>query len=858
MPDIAALQLTADSKGIRDATVALREMAPAATAAEKASQRWGLATNDASRSVDDFSRRVQGTLKSLAFEQQQLTRTAAEQAKYAALKRAGVTASSAEGQAIAEAVAKLQAHQAATKDAAASVAQGTVASRAGAKGYSLIKEALIPLAAAFGVAEVARKLWEAGMKAGDLGEQADQIGITTDQLQAYRFAGAQAGIETEQMDIAITKLAKSMGTAADGNKEMIDRFAQLGVKLLDAKGELRPVADVLPEVARGVLNIGSTSQRTATLMDLFGKSGAKMTTVLEEFAKGNDAVVASAAGQGGILDREVVEAWDRVKDAMVRAGLQADVTNAKLGAPIATAGLDKVEQVLKSINGLMEQINSRQGFWSSVLEESQRIGLIGSGPGALRLETPDEKAARQLAADDATRTRLQAELRNPNPANVGREAMIQADIDRLNNPGSQLAAQGEIQAGGVPSSRFLPRTAPPPSVGTGSPKVKGGAGSDPYASAIESAKEYTALKIAETAAIGLNVGAAEQLKHEQELINKASKDANTLTPVQIANLKGLAAAMAEADSKFATAKFMDDASKKSAEFIAAQEIEQKALWMSAEAADAYRIAQTALNDAKSKGIDLSAADVAKLREQAAAQAAASQKTRDAKELYDLAKDSFTGFITDIRQGLMDGKSVWETFGNAATNALDKISSKLLEMAAQKLFESAFGGSSGGGGLLGSLFGGIFGGGAAAGGGAGALAGIGSGVTFANGAAFRAGNVIPFARGGVVGGPTLFPMANGMGLMGEAGPEAVMPLRRGPGGRLGVSAHGGGSGSGGGITVVVTGDTDLVRVTARDEFGKGIRVAGPQIEGSAVKKANKAVPSAVAQDHATSGGDWRLT
>ena len=31
------------------------------------------------------------------------------------------------------------------------------------------------------------------------------------------------------------------------------------------------------------------------------------------------------------------------------------------------------------------------------------------------------------------------------------------------------------------------------------------------------------------------------------------------------------------------------------------------------------------------------------------------------------------------------------------------------------------------------------------------------------------------------------MANGMGLMGEAGPEAVMPLRRGPGGRLGVEA-----------------------------------------------------------------------
>ncbi len=52
----------------------------------------------------------------------------------------------------------------------------------------------------------------------------------------------------------------------------------------------------------------------------------------------------------------------------------------------------------------------------------------------------------------------------------------------------------------------------------------------------------------------------------------------------------------------------------------------------------------------------------------------------------------------------------------------------------------------------------------------------------------------FARGGIVNSPTLFPMATGTGLMGEAGPEAIMPLARGPDGRLGVrSSRGGGSG-----------------------------------------------------------------
>ena len=63
---------------------------------------------------------------------------------------------------------------------------------------------------------------------------------------------------------------------------------------------------------------------------------------------------------------------------------------------------------------------------------------------------------------------------------------------------------------------------------------------------------------------------------------------------------------------------------------------------------------------------------------------------------------------------------------------------------------------------------------------------------AHGGVFDMGNVIPFARGGVVHRPTLFPMARGAGLMGEAGPEGVLPLRRTASGDLGVIASSGGS------------------------------------------------------------------
>lgn len=128
-----------------------------------------------------------------------------------------------------------------------------------------------------------------------------------------------------------------------------------------------------------------------------------------------------------------------------------------------------------------------------------------------------------------------------------------------------------------------------------------------------------------------------------------------------------------------------------------------------------------------------------------------------------------------------GKSVLSTLSNgfsemfkgllrgttSLSDALGQLLGKLGDLFVDQAFNMLFNGAAGGGGIL-SLIGSLFG--------------------FANGGVFNGGHVQPFANGGIVSRPTLFPMANGAGLMGEAGPEAIMPLRRGPDGRLGVSAH----------------------------------------------------------------------
>ncbi len=125
----------------------------------------------------------------------------------------------------------------------------------------------------------------------------------------------------------------------------------------------------------------------------------------------------------------------------------------------------------------------------------------------------------------------------------------------------------------------------------------------------------------------------------------------------------------------------------------------------------------------------------------------------------------------LKQGLIDaiveGKNFSDVLGNVA-KMLAKAALEAALFGKNGLF-SGLGG--GGGGLLGGLFDALF--------------------PSANGNVFSGGHhVTAYANGGVVGGPTYFPMKGGqMGLMGEAGPEAIMPLTRLPNGKLGVASSG---------------------------------------------------------------------
>lgn len=144
----------------------------------------------------------------------------------------------------------------------------------------------------------------------------------------------------------------------------------------------------------------------------------------------------------------------------------------------------------------------------------------------------------------------------------------------------------------------------------------------------------------------------------------------------------------------------------------------------------------------------------------------------------ITANGFSGAMTRaFNQSVIGGKQF--------DDVLKGLALRMSNMAVTAAFRPIASGLAGG---LNSLFGGLF-----------------SGEVKA-----AAGGIKPFASGGVIGTPTYFPlMSGGVGLAGEAGPEAILPLARGSDGRLGVAA--GGQGGGASITIhIATPDPESFR------------------------------------------------
>lgn len=186
---------------------------------------------------------------------------------------------------------------------------------------------------------------------------------------------------------------------------------------------------------------------------------------------------------------------------------------------------------------------------------------------------------------------------------------------------------------------------------------------------------------------------------------------------------------------------------------------------------AWRDALDEINRKRKEGLEVTQEEIDSANEAGAAAKAAAEETRkwqdELGQMGTLIEHGLTSGVDGFVDALFDAEKSFKEFARTFLIEIGKMIAKQIILNA--LSQALTGGIPTGGASADTILNSI------------------AGIANAKGNAFDNGQVTAFANGGVVSRPTVFPMRNGgVGLMGEAGPEAVMPLSRGSDGRLGVS------------------------------------------------------------------------
>lgn len=187
------------------------------------------------------------------------------------------------------------------------------------------------VAAAFAVDAIVGFGHEILQEADALAKQSGALGVSTAALQGWQHAASLSGSSAEEFTAAFTKFTRNVGEAGDSVKgPAAEAFKALGVSVKDATGKLGAPIDLLDGVVAGLEGIEDPAKRTQVVMDLFGKSGAKLLPLLSEGADGIAKMRAEVEELGFGFDeaflanaQEVNDNVDRLKLGLKGLAIQA-------------------------------------------------------------------------------------------------------------------------------------------------------------------------------------------------------------------------------------------------------------------------------------------------------------------------------------------------------------------------------------------------------------------------------------------------------------------------------------------------------------------------------------------------------
>lgn len=354
-------------------------------------------------------------------------------------------------QAVHEATAKLNGMEQELDDVDKSVDESTDSMEAAgdaAKGWAdVMKGQLLADAVKTGLKSIANlgkkaasAMWDAS-KAG--AAYADEIltsatvtGLSTDELQEFRYMSDLVDVSVETMTGSLTKLTGTMDKARGGNKAATAAFEKLGVRVTDSNGRLRNSNEVFREVIDALGKMEPGTERDAVAMDILGKSAKDLNPLIEAGADTMAELAKEAHDTGYVLSGEALTALGKQQDAMDRLNRKTEGLKNTFAQGLAPG----ITKAYETIGDAMS--NPRVQRATATLGEG--IGnIIGKAADLAARVLPDLMAA--FSDDIRLREFSDRELELAENTDKAREAYEKQQAAYSESAGAVLAETGRIQ-----------------------------------------------------------------------------------------------------------------------------------------------------------------------------------------------------------------------------------------------------------------------------------------------------------------------------------------------------------------------------------------------------------------------------
>ncbi len=565
----------------------------------------------------------------------------------------------------------------------------------------------------------------------ELSRQARMAGVDIEAFQELKFVAEQNKIGVD----ALTDGLKEMNLRADefiatGAGGGAEAFQRLGYSSEELAKKIKKPSDLFVEIIGRMKQFERAAQIRLGDEIFGGTAGERFVELVDQGAEGLNENIKLAREMGLVMNEGMVK--------------QAEEVDKKINILANTIGNRLKKEILEAAQGWLLFYNSWQEFEQ---QSDKRVrGALGDVYSKLDAAKQNLKDLEQVSIGS--------------PADAINIKQAQADIERLTAEAMKFRDILDRRQGYSPDA---PTTPAAPAF---TPK-------DTSAEYMRSYREELA-----------KTNRERQIATETEkiLADAASKGAS-LTREQAAALAQESVARSERDAASKKSASESERAAKTSErerkavqdLIAELEEELRIVNLS----DAAKRASAASRQAGAAATDEERRKIIALNEAIYQEEEARRKTEEQMQYY---RDLTRAGLDDLFSAIEEGKSFWEAMGDVAVNSLKRIADTMLDDVLDSIFQVNNAASGGGGGFFANLLGGLFGGG---GGGKGAFPTAPGAGLFAKGGAFT--NGINGFSNQIVSKPTMFAFADGAGLMGEAGPEAIMPLKRDASGRLGVSA-----------------------------------------------------------------------